>query len=304
MQAKPFLKWAGGKSRLIKDIEKSIPKEFKEIEFTYVEPFLGSGALLLWMLNNYPNIKRAIVNDINFDLINVYKVISSQPLELIIILELFQKEFYSFEFNIEERKSYYISKRKLFNSRTADNITQAAMFMFLNRTCFNGLYRVNKRNEFNVPLGSYIKPLICDKENILEVSKVLQTVEILCGDYTRTLKGINGKVLYYLDPPYKPLNKTSFFNTYANNIFDDDEQIRLRDFCIELSDMKYNWILSNSDVKIKDSENTFFDDLYDDFIISRVKAKRYINSNSKKRGDLNELLIINNVEEDIVLVHN
>lgn len=304
MQAKPFLKWAGGKSRLVKDIEKSLPKEFVNNDFTYVEPFLGSGAVLFWMLNNFPNIKRAIINDINSDLINVYKVISSNPVKLISILELFQKEFYSFEFNIDSRKEYYITKRILFNSRSTDKVTQAALFIFLNRTCFNGLYRVNKKNEFNVPIGSYIKPLICDKENILAVSKVLEKVEILTGDYEKTLDYIDEKSLFYLDPPYKPLNKTSFFNTYANNVFNDEEQVRLRDFCIKLDSRNLNWILSNSDVKLINSEDTFFDDLYKGFDISRVVAKRFINSNSKKRGNLNELLIFNKVQEEIILVHN
>jgi DNA adenine methylase len=304
MQAKPFLKWAGGKSRLLKDIYKSLPKEFINNDFTYVEPFLGSGAVLFWMLNNFPNIKRAIINDINCDLINVYKVISAKPLELISILEIFQIEFYSFEFDVEGRKEYYISKRLLFNSRSANKVTQAALFIFLNRTCFNGLYRVNKSNEFNVPIGSYIKPLICDKENILAVSAILENVEILTGDYEQTLDYINEKSLFYLDPPYKPLNKTSFFNTYANNVFNDEEQIRLRDFCVKLDVRNLNWILSNSDVTLVDSEDTFFDDLYKDFDISRVEAKRYINSDSKKRGNLKELLIFNNVEEQIVLMHN
>jgi len=304
MQAKPFLKWAGGKSRLLKDIEKSLPKEFISSNFTYVEPFVGSGAVLFWMLNNFPNIKRAIINDINSDLINVYKVISAKPLELITLLELFQREFYSYEFNVEGRKEYYRTKRLLFNSRATNKITQAAIFIFLNRTCFNGLYRVNKKNEFNVPIGSYVKPLICDKENILLVSKVLEKVEILAGDYEKTLNYIDEKSLFYLDPPYKPLNKTSFFNTYANNVFNDDEQIRLRDFCIKLDERNLNWILSNSDVKHIDSKDTFFDDLYKDFDISRVEARRYINSNSKKRGNLKELLIFNRVEEQIILVQN
>ena len=304
MQAKPFLKWAGGKTRLIKDIELVLPKEFIKQDFTYVEPFVGSGAILFWILNNFPNLKKAIINDINSDLTNVYKVISSKPLRLINILELFQKEFYSFEFDVEKRKEYYIMKRQLFNSRSTDKITQAALFIFLNRTCFNGLYRVNKKNEFNVPLGSYVKPLICDKENIIAVSKVLEKVEILTGDYQKTLDNFEGKALFYLDPPYKPLNKTSFFNTYANNIFNDDEQVRLKDFCVKLDDQNQYWILSNSDVKLKDSEDDFFDELYKDFVISRVEARRYINSNSKKRGNLKELLIVNNVKEEIVLVHN
>lgn len=302
MQAKPFLKWAGGKSRLIKDIELLLPKDFTEQDFTYVEPFVGSGAILFWMLNNFPNLKKAIINDINSDLTNVYKVIYSKPLKLIEILEFFQNEFYSFEFDINLRKVYYAEKRRLFNFRSTDKITHAALFIFLNRTCFNGLYRVNKKNEFNVPLGSYIKPLICDKENIIAVSKVLEKVEILQGDYKKVLDKIDGKALFYLDPPYKPIIKNSNFK-YSKNIFNDDEQIRLKNFCSKLDKNGVYWILSNSDVKIIDSEDTFFDDLYSDYEINRVKVKRFINNNSKKK-QLNELLIVNKIEEEIILIHN
>ncbi|AWK06990.1 modification methylase [Flavobacterium crocinum] len=302
MQAKPFLKWAGGKSRLLTDIEKSLPYDFN-IQFdTYIEPFVGGGAVLFWILDKFPNIKNVIINDVNSDLINVYKVIKKKPTKLIEYLKVLQNEFHSFEFDDEGRKNYYYEKRALFNSRNSNDLEQAGIFIFLNRTCFNGLYRVNKKNEFNVPIGSYLKPQICDSHNISQVSKILKEVKILSGDYQRTINYINDKTLFYLDPPYKPLNKTSNFNSYSNSQFNDKEQIRLRDFC-KLLDKKAYWILSNSDVKVEGSEDTFFDDLYCDYDINRVKVKRFINNNSKSKH-LSELLIVNKIEEEIVLIHN
>lgn len=291
--AKPFLKWAGGKTQLLNAIEKALPKDIYNNKFTYIEPFVGSGAVLFWMLNNYPNLQKAAINDINEDLINTYKIIASRPKELISILQILQNEYHGLEGNIEAKKEYYYSKRALYNTRKEEQIVQAALFIFLNRTCFNGLYRVNRKNEFNVPIGSYKRPTICDEENILAVSQALQKVEILCGDYEETLQYADSNTLFYFDPPYKPLSETSSFNAYAKDEFDDEEQIRLRDFCRKLDALNHTWILSNSDVKGKDENDNFFDDLYADFKIERVDAKRNINANPEKRGKLTELLITN-----------
>ena len=170
---------------------------------------------------------------------------------------------------------------------------QSALFIFLNRTCFNGLYRVNKKNQFNVPIGSYKKPLICNKDNLRAVSQVLQKVEILHGDFENTLKYAQKDCIFYLDPPYKPLTSTSNFNSYASNEFDDHEQIRLKKFCDQLDKLNCQWILSNSDVKSANPDDNFFDELYKDYQINRVLARRNINSKGSKRGNLNELLIIN-----------
>ena len=284
--AKPFLKWAGGKTQLISEIEKALPFQFNKSKFTYIEPFVGSGAILFWMLNNFPNMEKAIINDINKDLINTYKTIASKPKELISVLEILQNEYHSLDLKEVEKKEYYYEKRELYNTRNTEKSTQAALFIFLNRTCFNGLYRVNKSNGYNVPMGSYKKPTICDRENILAVSKVLERVEILCGDYQKTLESVSQNSLFYFDPPYKPLNETSSFNSYAKDEFNDFEQIRLRDFCAKLDLMGHQWILSNSDVKGKDMNDNFFDDLYSQFIINRVDAKRSINANIEKRGKL------------------
>jgi DNA adenine methylase len=291
--AKPFLKWAGGKTQLINDIEKALPKYIYNDKFTYIEPFVGSGAVLFWMLNNFSNLKKAVINDINEDLINTYKTIASRPKELISVLQILQNEFHGLEGQDEAKKEYFYSKREIYNKRKEEQSVQAALFIFLNRTCFNGLYRVNRKNEFNVPMGSYKKPTICDNENILAVSKALQKVEILCGDYEETLNFADNNTLFYLDPPYKPLSKTSSFNSYAKYEFNDAEQIRLRNFCSNLNTLNYTWILSNSDVKSKDENDNFFDDLYSDFNIQRVDARRSINSNPGKRGVLKELLITN-----------
>ncbi len=183
----------------------------------------------------------------------------------------------------------------MFNQRNSSNIIQAALLIFLNRTCFNGLYRVNKKNQFNVPMGSYKKPMICDRDNLLVVSKLLQKVEILHGDFEKTLDRVptNSYSLFYFDPPYKPLSKTANFNSYANNNFNDDEQIRLKQFCDKLDKLNYSWILSNSDVKTGNDEDNFFDQLYSKYYINRVLARRSINSNASQRGKLNELLITN-----------
>lgn len=293
--AKPFLKWAGGKTQLIKEIEKSLPYKISKNKFTYIEPFVGSGAVLFWMLNNFQKLQKAVINDINADLINTYKTISSKPKELISILQQLQNEFRSLETKPEEKKEYYYQKRELYNKRREEQSGQAALFIFLNRTCFNGLYRVNRKNEYNVPMGSYKRPTICDKENILAVSQALQKVEILCGDYEETLKYSDNNTLFYFDPPYKPLSETSSFNSYAKDEFNDAEQIRLRDFCHKLDNLNHTWILSNSDVKGKDQSDNFFDDLYSDYNIQRVDARRSINANPEKRGALKELLITNQV---------
>lgn len=302
MKAKPFLKWAGGKTQLITDIEKVLPKEFISKKFTFVEPFVGSGAVLFWILNNFSNVEKAVINDINADLTNVYKIIASNPIELISVLKDLQEEYHSIDLEVDNKREYYTQKRTIFNTRSTDKVTQAALFIFLNRTCFNGLFRVNKSNGFNVPIGSYKKPMICDADNIFAVSEVLQKVEILTGDYQQTLLYAEKPALFYFDPPYKPLSKTSSFNTYSKDEFDDKEQIRLRDFCKTLNTLEHNWILSNSDVKGKDMDDNFFDDIYEDFNINRVFARRSINANAEKRGKLTELLITNYTNEQTLSI--
>ena len=302
MRAKPFIKWAGGKNQLLNEIDNIIPVEIKETEFTYIEPFVGGGAVLFWILQKYPNVKKAVINDINADLINAYKTIKENVEDLILILEKWEKEYHSLADKQDKKKEYYYSKRELFNSRKSVQTTQTALFIFLNRTCFNGLYRVNRKNEFNVPIGSYKKPMICDEDNLRAVSKLLQKVVILDGDFEQTLRYAENSTLFYFDPPYKPLSETSSFNSYAKDEFDDNEQIRLAKFCEKIDFLGYYWILSNSDVKGKNPNDNFFDDLYRQFNIKRVLARRNINSNPNKRGELTELLITNFAYEKIMSI--
>ena len=289
--AKPFVKWVGGKTQLLDDIKRSLPSGFRQKETVYVEPFVGGGAVLFWILQQYPNIKKAVINDINPHLITTYKVVKEQPDKLIGLLKSFQSEYIHLE--EDERKNYYLNKRDIYNSSPLLDIEIAALFIFLNRTCFNGLYRVNSKGKFNVPHGRYANPKICDEDTLLADSRILQKVEILCGDFASTITYATPNTLFYFDPPYKPLSKTSSFNSYAKEEFDDSEQIRLRDFCHQISARNAHFILSNSDVKGKDKQDNFFDEIYHAYNIRRVMATRMVNANPDKRGKLSELLIQN-----------
>jgi len=292
---KPFLKWAGGKTQLLGDIEQQFPFK-KQDSFTFIEPFVGSGAVFFWVINNYPNVHCCIINDINTDLINTYHTIHNDVETLISQLSIWQEEYHTLANDIEVKKAYYYDKRTAFNTKQEDIITQSALFIFLNRTCFNGLYRVNRSGGFNVPIGSYKMPKICDPENLRNVSQALQNVVILHGDFEQTLEHAETNTCFYLDPPYKPLSASSSFNAYAADSFNDDEQTRLKIFCDALSEQGHPWILSNSDVNQQEDENTFFDDLYHGYDINRVLAKRSINANAAKRGVVYELLITNKVQ--------
>ena len=236
-QARPFIKWAGGKTQLLDEVHKSLPRDFARREnLTYVEPFVGGGAVLFKLLWEYPNIKRAVINDINQDLINTYRVIKEELEALIDELSKIQAEYLQMGEN--ERKEYFLTNRALFNSKRSSKVKAAALFIFLNRTCFNGLYRVNSKGEFNVPHGRYKNPRICDADNLRAVSAVLQKVEILCGDFAKTERYAGPDTLYYLDPPYKPITETSSFTSYTKSGFDDADQIRLRDFCNRITKKK------------------------------------------------------------------
>ena len=254
--AKPFVKWVGGKTQLLKDIKHALPANLAQTkDIIYVEPFVGGGAVLFWILQQFPNIKRAVINDINPHLITTYKIVKEQPGKLIERLKVFQNEY--IPLGEEDRKAYYLAKRDIYNNSSLPEVEIAALFIFLNRTCFNGLYRVNSKGKFNVPHGKYATPRICDEDTILADSHILQKVEILCGDFAETAVYASPNALFYFDPPYKPLSKTSSFNSYAKEEFDDNEQIRLRDFCSKIAGYKANFILSNSDVKAKTKMRAF-----------------------------------------------
>ena len=293
--AKPFLKWAGGKGQLILAIEAALPRELLAKEnVTYIEPFIGSGAVLFWILRNYSNIQKAVINDINEDLVKAYTTIKHEPENLIKALQEIQDTYYKLGTE-EERRIFFLEKRSLFNARYLNELENTALLIFLNRTCFNGLYRVNSRNAFNVPFGKYTNPKICDEKTIMADSNILQRVTILQGDYKETLNYATQNTFFYFDPPYKPISKTSLFNSYARDSFNDAEQIRLKEFCNVLSQKNYKWLLSNSDPKNTNPEDHFFDELYASATnyINRVKARRAINSNATKRGEIFEILISN-----------
>lgn len=291
-QAKPFIKWVGGKTQLLDDIKKSLPHNFSQMdEITYVEPFVGGGAVLFWILQEYPNITRAIINDINAELICAYRVVKYDVENLIIELTRLQTEY--LQLDDVARKKYFLTQRDRFNGNDKTDIETAALFIFLNRTCFNGLYRVNSKGKFNVPHGRYSNPKICDAETLRSDSAILQRVEILCGDFAQTGKYANNNVLYYFDPPYRPLTETSAFTSYTKDGFDDAEQTRLRDFCEQIATHKSLFVASNSDPQNVDNGDDFFDLLYNRFSIKRVPATRMINSKGNGRGAISEIIISN-----------
>ena len=293
VKAKPFIKWVGGKSQLIEQLDAQLPADLDSLEdVTYIEPFVGGGAMLFYMLQHYPNINHAIINDINPDLTTCYRTVRDNPNELIASLQDIENTYLSL--NTEEaRKEFFMVVRNRYNEKNLDPIENTTKFFFLNKTCFNGLYRVNKKGLFNVPFGRYSNPTICNPETILKDSELLQRVEILNGDFEETFKYAQGNTLFYFDPPYRPLNDTSSFNNYAKEAFNDDAQIRLKKYCDRINDAGFKFMLSNSDGKSVNGEDNFFDVLYAAYQIERVLASRSINSNPNKRGELTEILVRN-----------
>ena len=294
--AKPFLKWAGGKSQLLYEIRKyySFNGEINK----YCEPFVGAGAVLFDVLNNY-DLKEVYISDINKEAINSYMIIRDDIENLIELLEEFQNEYK--DITHEERKVIYYRNREQFNRlkvlKNSNSLKRAALFIFLNKTGFNGLYRENMSGIFNVPIGSYKNPKILDKDNLLNVNKKLQNVEIIHGDYKKSADFIDSNTFVYFDPPYRPIKSTSNFTAYSKDSFTDDDQRELAEFFKKMDQKSAHLLLSNSDPKNYNSEDNFFDDLYKEFNIKRVVAKRFINSDKNNRGFVYELLI-NNYKED------
>ena len=301
VKAKPFIKWVGGKGQLIEQLEALLPADFSGREnVTYIEPFVGGGAMLFYMLQKYPNIKSAVINDINPDLTLCYQVVRDNPTELIKYLGAIQSEYHALQTE-EERKLFFLQQRDRFNTKSLNPIENSTLFFFLNRTCFNGLYRVNKAGKFNVPFGKYSTPTICDADTIYADSELLQKVEILTGDFEQTFVKINGNTFFYFDPPYRPLSNTSSFKDYSKEDFNDDAQIRLKHFCDRLNEIDVDFMLSNSDCLGKDGIDRFFDDLFIDYRIERVWASRNVNAIASKRGKLTELLVRNYNDVDVLL---
>lgn len=292
-KAKPFIKWVGGKSQLIEQLDAQLPADFDNWEnVTYIEPFVGGGAMLFYMLQRYPNIQRAIINDINPDLAICYRTVRDTPEQLIESLMDIENAYLAIETE-EGRKDFFMAARYRYNEKNLDPIENTTKFFFLNRTCFNGLYRVNKKGLFNVPFGKYANPTICDPETIRKDSELLQRVEILNSDFEATFEHARGNTLFYFDPPYRPLSDTSSFNDYAKEAFNDDAQVRLKEYCDHINEAGFHFMLSNSDCKGKNENDNFFDVLYGAYQIERVWASRSINSNPEKRGKLTEILVHN-----------
>jgi DNA adenine methylase len=297
--ATPFLKWAGGKSQLLNQIDAFLPIELKNGEITeYFEPFLGGGAMFFYIAQKYPGIKKAYLYDINEELILAYKVIQKKVNELIDELEALQELYYSK--TEKEREKLFYEIRESFNAEKSKTnfkvlslswIKRAAQLIFLNKTCFNGLFRVNNNGRFNVPFGRYKKPGIYQKENLIELSKVLQIAKLETNDFENIKKKVTTSSFIYYDPPYKPISTTSNFVGYSKNSFNDDEQKRLSELFRELANQGVKQLLSNSDPKSLNENDTFFDDLYKGFDIEKVFANRMINCNGSKRGKISEILI-------------
>ena len=290
---KPFVKWVGGKSQLVEQIEKMLPSDGEKVLTKYAEPMIGGGALFFSVLSKC-DFEELYISDINAELVNAYQVIKKDVDNLIIKLNEMQISFLSMDDN--GRKYYYYAVRDKFNNTVLSDDTateKAAEFIFLNKTCFNGLYRVNRKGQFNVPMGAYKNPSICDDENLRNIHEALQNVTIVCGDYSLSKSFIDKNTFVYFDPPYRPISETAGFTAYNSDLFDDNEQIRLARFIDYINQRGAKIVLSNSDPKNINENDNFFDDLYKDYKINRVEATRMINSNAEKRGTINELLICN-----------
>lgn len=293
-KAKPFVKWAGGKGQLIEQLEALFPTDLAERkDLTYVEPFVGGGAMVFHMLERYKNITRVVINDFNRDLVTTYVQIKECPDALISELQKMQDAFRRCK-DEDAKQRYYLWQREKYNARDSSPVEVAALFIFLNRTCFNGLYRVNSKGGYNVPFGKVANPLICDEDTIRIDSQLLQNVEILSGDFEGVYPHIKGKRAFvYFDPPYRPLPNTPSFTAYSKDGFNDEQQKRLAAFCRKLDADGHQWLLSNSDPANTDKEDKFFEEIFNGFDIKRVYASRMINSKADGRGKITELAIRN-----------
>lgn len=298
---RPFLKWAGGKSQLLNTFDARLPKHIKETKriARYVEPFVGGGAMFFFLKENY-HVDESYLFDINADLIVCYKVLQNNHLELMYTLGKISTEFS--QKTAEERKRYYYQVRDLYNKQQKSFnyevyskawVERAGLMIFLNKTCYNGLFRLNQKGEFNVPYGKYKEPKIYDPDTLKKANIVLQNTEIFCADFEESEKFVIQNSFVYLDPPYRPLNSTSNFTNYSKDGFSDLDQKRLAEYFKRLDSKKAYLMLSNSDPKNEDSNDDFFETIYQGYKIERVPAKRYINCNAQKRGPINELIIRN-----------
>lgn len=300
--AKPFLKWAGGKSQLLRDIELLLPERVRSSRTInlYIEPFIGGGALL-FHLKNTCTIHEAVILDINPELILTYKVLQKRPDDLIAELQALRREFHQCETPLQREALFYRKRNQFNEQRVAMDhkhfddawITRAALLIFLNKTCFNGLFRLNRGGGFNVPFGQYKKPVIFTEKNIRDAHQALQNTHIKCGDFNKSRPYVTPGAVIYLDPPYRPLNRTSNFTDYSTQGFTDHDQRRLSKFFRDMDQRGASLILSNSDPRNANHDDHFFDELYQGYSILRVRAYRSINCISAGRGKINEILVTN-----------
>ena len=294
---KPFLKWAGGKGQLIPQIEPLLPKELTltgKIK-NYLEPFMGGGAVYFWLCSQF-EFENVFLYELNHDVADCYQAIKTRTGSLIHELADLEKEYLSK--SDQRREKFYYEKRLEFNRVSGPGsrnhvIRKSALLIFLNKTCYNGLYRVNASGEFNVPFGRYKNPTICYQENLWAVHEALKKATIVRGDFSRCLQDADDRSFVYFDPPYRPLSKTANFNSYSCDAFDDNEQRRLKSVIDQLTDKGAYVMLSNSDPKNHNPKDNFFDDLYHGYHINRLKATRMINCNSSSRGEIYEILVTN-----------
>jgi DNA adenine methylase len=300
-KTKPFLKWVGGKTQLLDQLESRLPQRVRKtgIIERYIEPFVGGGALFFYLKGKY-KIKKAYLIDTNEDLILTYKVIKKEPKSLIKVLGGIESRY--LKKNENERAKYYYRIRDRYNKqkdkinyRKLDKLwmKQAAYLLFLNKTCFNGLFRQNRQGKFNVPHGRYKNPKICNEDNLIKVNSALKNTKVICGDFSRCEKYAKPETLIYFDPPYRPINITSNFTSYTRNGFCDKEQVRLAKLSRELSEKGVYVLLSNSDPTNGSKQDNFFHKIYNNFQIKRVFANRMVNCNGDRRGRVKELLIAN-----------
>ena len=298
--AHPFLKWAGGKGQLLNKFRELYPQQLKDKKIkTFYEPFLGSGAVFFDIAQNY-DIESAFLYDINDELILTYKVIQKDVSKLIDFLYRYQKTYSKLDklkrqdFFYDQRTNYNLQRFNIDYNKYSENwFPRAAQLIFLNRTCFNGLYRVNSKGEFNSPAGDYDNPTICDENNLLAVSKVLEIAEIKKADFKEIINDLKSKSFIYFDPPYRPISKTASFKAYSKHDFSDNEQLQLSLLYRQLDKEGSMLMLSNSDPKNNDPNDNFFDEIYNGYNILRIPAKRMINSDPSKRGAINEIIVTN-----------
>lgn len=298
--AKPFLKWAGGKTQLLEEFTKRIPPELKEGKLpVFVEPFVGGGAVF-FCFNSMFHFKKCHIYDINEELILAYTVVKNKVEDLIDHTDSISQEYFSKDES--GKKDFFYQIRDEFNrSKPSINfhkyekkwIERASQLIFLNKTCFNGLYRVNFQGEFNVPFGRYKNPKILNEDLLRVDSQILQNTTIHLGDFTDSNSKVSKKSFVYFDPPYRPLNETSSFTQYSKGGFDDSEQKRLAEFFVKCDKKGAKLLLSNSDPKNINPNDDFFDILYSDYHIDRVPAKRVINCDGTKRGEIQEIIVTN-----------